>query len=209
MPDDTHDRRRNGFAVSRNLTPRLVSVAGLSPLGHETRVHLPAQIRKLARSLEEWGFVLPIVIDTRGQVVDGWALVLAARKLRLPEIPAVTISDLSGPRLRALRLALNRLSEDSKWDPPALALEFGEILELDHEFDLSVTGFDMGEIDVLIDGDGGTGDDEADALPDVDLANPPTTEAGDLWLLGQHRVLCADATRPQSSTGSWTGIERK
>jgi DNA modification methylase len=95
-------------------------------------------------------------------------------------------------------LALNRLGEDAHWDPRELALELGEIVNLDSGFDLSLAGFEMGEIDVLLNGDEETGDDEADALPDVDPAMPPITRSGDLWLLDRHRVLCADATDTQS-----------
>src|SRR5580693_2436895 len=108
--------RGNGFAVSRNLNPNLVGVETLKPLGRETRKHPPAQIRKLQASIEQFGFVLPIVTDVAGRVIAGWGLALAAKKLGLPEVPAVTITDLDELKLRMLRLALNRLSEDSRWD---------------------------------------------------------------------------------------------
>ena len=99
--------RANGYAVSRDLAPKLVAVATLKPLGHETRKHPAYQIRKLAQSLEEFGFVLPILVNRENCVVHGWGLVLAARKLELPEIPAISVSDLSEAKLRLLRLALN------------------------------------------------------------------------------------------------------
>jgi DNA modification methylase len=116
--------RRNGYVVSRNLSAHLVPVETLKPLGRGSRKHPPSQIRKLAESLEQFGFVLPIIIDTADRVVAGWGLVLAARRLKLSEIPAVTIVDLDEARLRSLRLALNRLGEDSSWDPVALRLKY-------------------------------------------------------------------------------------
>jgi hypothetical protein len=95
----------------------------LTALGEETRGHPPAQIRKICRSLRAFGFVYPILADDNDRVIGGWALILAARELRLNEVPVVTITGLSEPRARMLRLALNRLAEDSHWDRGALRRE--------------------------------------------------------------------------------------
>src|ERR1700678_3563111 len=132
----------NGFSVSRDLNPKLADVASLKPLGRQTRKHPPAQIRKLHSSIDQFGFVLPIVIDTENRVVAGWGLVLAARKMGLLQVPAVVISDLDEAKLRLLRLALNRLGEESSWDADALKLEFCEVLEISGEIDLRVSGFE-------------------------------------------------------------------
>lgn len=183
-------RRGNGFAISRDLTPRRVSLAGLKPLGRATRKHAPQQVRKLAASLKRFGFVLPIVTDASDRVVGGWGLVLAARQLRLSEVPAVSVSDLSDADLRMLRLALNRITEDAAWDREALALEFSDILELAPEVELELSGFEVGEIDTLLDRRGA---DEEDDLPQVEEDRLPVTQPGDLWILGEHRLLCADA----------------
>jgi DNA modification methylase len=189
------ERHGNGYALSRDLNPRLVSIADCKALGRETRRHPPGQVRKLAASLDRFGFVLPILIDPDRRVVAGWGLVLAARQLGLTEVPAVTLTELSEAELRTLRLALNRLSEDSAWDEKELTLEFSEILELSPQTDLEVSGFEMGEIDILL-GDGGAG--EEDALPLIDAFAPPVTRPGDLWICGQHRVFCGDALRSES-----------
>jgi ParB/Sulfiredoxin domain len=187
--------RGNGYALARDLSPKLVPVAGLMPLGRETRKHPPQQVRKLAASLDRFGFVLPILIDPEQRVAAGWGLVLAARQLGLPEVPAVTLTDLSEAELRALRLALNRITEDSAWDTAALSIELSEILELAPDIGLELSGFEMGEIDALLD-DGGI--DEEDELPQVDAGAAPVTHLGDLWVLGEHRVLCADALEAES-----------
>src|SRR5438067_897365 len=121
----------NGFALSRDLKPSLVALSDCQPLGREVRRHPPAQVRKLARSLDQFGFVYPILIDAQTCVVGGWGLVLAARQLGLSEVPAVRLADLPESRLRALRLALNRITDEAVWDGEALKLEFAEILELD------------------------------------------------------------------------------
>jgi hypothetical protein len=188
-------RRGNGYALSRDLTPRLVRIAGLTPLGRETHKHPPRQLRKLAGSLERFGFVLPILTDSEGRVVAGWALALAAKQLGLTEVPAISLTDLSEAELRALRLALNRITEDSVWDPKALALEFSDILELAPQLDLELSGFEMGEIDNLLDGDGV---DQEDELPPIETTLPPVTRAGDLWILDKHRLFCGDALQAES-----------
>ncbi len=143
----------------------MVPVAGCKPLGRETRKHPPQQVRKLAASLSRFGFVLPILIDAGGRVVAGWGLVLAARQLGLSEVPAVSLTDLSDADLRVLRLALNRMTDDAAWDREALRLEFSDLLELEPQIDLEVSGFEMGEIDVLLDGHGL---DQEDDLPPID-----------------------------------------
>ena len=186
---------REWLCLSRNLNPNLVRIETLKPLGRETRKHPPAQIRKLQASIEQFGFVLPIVIDATSRVIAGWGLAVAAKKLGLPEVPAVTITDLDEAKLRMLRLALNRLSEDSRWDLEALRLEFSDIMEIGGEIDLRISGFEMGEIDVAFEA---SGSDEEDDLPALNETATPVTKPGDLWLLGEHRLLCANALMSES-----------
>src|SRR5260370_9070757 len=94
----------NGFAVSRNLNPNLVRVESLKPLGRETRKHPPSQIRKLQASIEQFGFVLPVVIDVDSRVIAGWGLAVAPKRLALTEVPPLTLPDLDPAQLRMLRL---------------------------------------------------------------------------------------------------------
>ena len=150
----SHSAHGNGYVLSRDLTPQLVPIASCKPLGRESRKHPPQQVRKLAASLDRFGFVLPILIDPERRVIAGWGLVLAARQLGLDEVPAVSLTDLPEAELRVLRLALNRITDDAAWDTETLALEFSELLELAPEIDLEVSGFEMGEIDILLDGSG-------------------------------------------------------
>jgi hypothetical protein len=91
----------NGYAISRDLSPKLVDIEALKPLGRQTRKHPAAQVRKLAASLQEFGFVLPVITDPTGRVVGGWGLVLGAKRLGLREVPAVTITDKRRPRPRS------------------------------------------------------------------------------------------------------------
>jgi 16S rRNA G966 N2-methylase RsmD len=152
-------------------------------------------LAKLASSLERFGFVLPILIDADSRVVAGWGLVLAARRLGLVEVPAVTLTDLTEAELRALRLALNRIADDAAWDPEALSLEFADLIQIEPEIELQITGFEAGEIDALL---GGSGIDQEDELPEVEDDLTTVTEPGDLWILGEHRIYCGDALNPDS-----------
>jgi DNA modification methylase len=185
----------NGYAVSRDLTPVLVCTEKLKPLGRETRRHPRRQLDKLAASLDEFGFVLPIIIDADSRVVAGWGLVLAARQLGLPQVPAVTVTDLDEAKLRLLRLALNRLGEDSSWDDESLRLEFSDILSLDTNIDLQISGFEMGEIDIRL---RASPDDEEDEIPRIDQRSPAITKPGDIWVLDQHRLACGDALQAEN-----------
>src|SRR5260370_28657043 len=120
----------NGVAVSRNLDPNLVRVESLKPLGRETRKHPPSQIRKLQASIEQFGFVLPVVIDVDSRVIAGWGLAVAAKRLGLTEVPAVTIADLDDAKLRMLRLAPKRPGAGPGWGRDALEVEFPHTLQI-------------------------------------------------------------------------------
>ena len=184
----------NGCPIARDLSPQLISTNTLKALGRETRKHPASQVQKLARNIERFGFVLPVVIDEQLRVIAGWGLVLAAQRLELPEVPAVTINNLCEAELRALRLSLNRLGEDSDWNQQELVLEFSEILELDADFELELSGFEMGETDLLLAGD----IDDEDVLPVSDDGSAVVSQPGDAWQMGDHRIVCADALKSES-----------
>ena len=160
----------NKSPLRHDLTVRSVRLDTLKPLGRETRRHSPQQIRKIVKSLAAFGVVLPIVIDADSRVVAGGALVQAAKVLELQELPAIFVTDLSEPELRALRLALNRTPEDASWDRNELSLELTEIIQQAPEFEIETTGFATGEIDTLV---VSTGFDEEDEVPSPKLDRAP------------------------------------
>ena len=181
----------NGFAVSRDLSPKLVNLDSLKPLGRQTRKHPPAQIRKLQSSIEQFGFVLPIVIDAEGRVVAGWGWSWPREKSG--PAPSSRGGHQTISTKRSFGCCGSRstaLAKSSSWDFDALTLEFSDILEIDLDADLQISGFEMGEIDVAFARAAG---DEEDELPALDETAPPITKLGDLWLLGEHRLLCGDA----------------
>jgi ParB-like nuclease domain len=158
------------------------------------RQHSQRQINQIADSIREFGFIAPVVVDHAAQVVIGHARVLAAKKLDMPQIPVVEIRHLSKAQVKALRIADNRLAQNAHWDERLLAEGFLELKELDIEFDLSITGFSLPEIDLTLQvlDDTKTGlseDEELDATTGV-----PVCKTGDVWQLGDHRLHCGDAT---------------
>jgi DNA modification methylase len=156
------------------------------------RQHSQRQVNQLADSIREFGFVMPVVVDGGGQVVIGHGRVLAAKKLSMPRIPVVEIRHLSAAQLKALRIADNKLAQNAHWDERLLGESLLELKELDRDFDLSITGFSLPEIDLAIQKLS-----EA-AVKDDDFASSETgvqvCQVGDIWELGGHHVHCGDAT---------------
>ncbi|MCH7604048.1 MAG: DNA methylase N-4, partial [Planctomycetes bacterium] len=120
----------------------------------------------------------------------------AAKLLGIEEVPTIRLEDLSATVIRAYVIADNKLAENAGWDRELLAIEFQGLLELDLDFDVTITGFEMPEIDILI-GELDT-DEEADAADEVPEVNdgPPVTRPGDIWRIGKHRLICGDALDP-------------
>lgn len=168
------------------------AVADLVLDSRNPRQHPQRQVNQLADSIREFGFVMPVVVDGQGQVVIGHGRVLAAKKLRMPRIPVVQIRHLSKAQLKALRIADNKLAQNAHWDERLLGESFLELQELDLEFDLSITGFSLPEIDLTLQNfdeiKTEETDDEVDAATGV-----PVCRAGDVWQLGDHLLYCGDA----------------
>ena len=174
------------------------SILALQPDAHNPRTHSKRQIRRIADSIRTFGFTNPILVDERGQVMAGHARLEAAKRLGLSQVPTICIGDLSAAQKRAYLIADNRLAELSGWDEELLAIELQTLTTIDLDFDIEITGFETAEIDTLIAGLNGAGnEDEADRLPAID-DTPAITRPGDLWRLGRHRLLCADAARTSS-----------
>ena len=181
-----------------NLTIFYQSPATLQPRATNPRTHSKKQLRQIANSIEQFGFTNPILIDGNDGVIAGHGRLDAAKLLGLEQVPTVRIDDLSEDEIRAYIIADNKLAENAGWDRDLLAIELQGLIELDIEFDVSITGFEAPEIDILIrELEISEKDDPADEVPEVE-DGPAVTRPGDLWLIGKHRLLCADATDPAS-----------
>jgi DNA modification methylase len=167
------------------------------------RIHSPRQIRQIARSMETFGFVVPVLVDAELNVIAGHGRILACRLLAWTEVPTICLGHLSEAQAKAFAIADNRLTENSVWDDHQLAQQLKELSELKLDFSLEVTGFDMGEIDLRIESldlDGDQGVDSADVLDEIPTGLA-VSRPGDLFLLGdKHRVSCGSALEQNSYT---------
>jgi len=146
-------------------------------------------VDRVASAIREFGFRVPIVAKSDGTVVDGHLRLKAAAKLGLTEVPVILADDLTDAQIKAFRLSVNKVSEFAEWDIDLLKLEFEDLDAAG--FDLTLTGFDLGEIAALtLDATEGLTD--PDAVPDAPAV--PVTVLGDVWLLGRHRLMCGDST---------------
>ena len=164
----------------------------LKPYARNAKTHGADQVAKIAGSMAQFGWTVPVLVAGDGEVIAGHGRILAATQLGLTEAPVIVLDHLTEAQRRAYRIADNKLTELGAWDEALLAGELQELLAED--FDLSVVGFSDAELDELLAGDGdedGTRDGE-DEVPETPV--DPVSRPGDLWLLGPHRLLCGDAT---------------
>jgi ParB-like chromosome segregation protein Spo0J len=165
----------------------------LIPYARNARTHSDAQVAEIAGSIREFGFTNPVLVGEDGTLIAGHGRILAARKLGLTEVPAIMLTRLTATQRRALTLADTRIALNAGWDRDLLALEIGDLQEAG--FDPGLTGFSGDEIaDLLhpVDGSEGREDETPDEIPDP--VADPVVQSGDLWLLGEHRMLCGDST---------------
>ena len=175
-------------------------LARLQPYARNAKQHGADQVAKIAASMAEFGWTVPCLVSEDGELIAGHGRVLAATQLGLLEAPVIVLGHLTEAQRRAYRIADNRLAE-SPWDEALLSAELNDLLAED--FDLSLVGFSDGELDKLLayvaedDGEeGGAGG----SVPPVTIPEPPRNPASrtrDLWILGEHRLLCGDSTNPE------------
>jgi DNA modification methylase len=188
--------RRAVSSLVRNLTIENVLIERLKPSPLNARTHSPRQIDQIANSIRKLSFTNPILVDNAFNVIVGHGRLMAAVQLRMKRVPVIRIAHLSDAQKRALQLADNKIAENAGWDLVLLAQELQYLSTLDLDFDLTLTGFDVPEIDLLIqNADIGGSKDGGDEIPPIEQSVPTTARIGDLWILGEHRLLCADATR--------------
>jgi ParB-like nuclease domain len=173
------------------------------------RTHSARQIRQIARSIEAFGFNVPILVDGAGRVVAGHGRVAACQQLGWTEVPTIALEHLSEAQAKAFMIADNRLTENSTWDDPLLAEQLKELSAMELDFDLQTIGFDTAEIDMRIDIESldsqcDQQDDPADLIDDKP-AGQPVSRPGDLFTLGKHRVYCGSALNQASYTALMRG----
>jgi DNA modification methylase len=163
------------------------------------RTHSKHQIRQIGNSISQFGFTNPVLVDNKNTIIAGHGRVAAARLLGIDQVPTIRLEALTEDQIRAYVIADNRLAEMAGWDKSILAIELQHLVNLDSHLslDAAVTGFEIPEIDVLLEEAKETKPDTEDIL-EIDEAALPITQTGDLWQLGKHRVLCANSLEPGS-----------
>lgn len=184
-----HDNLRLGDITYR-------PIAELRSYRRKLKAHTEDTILALLASLQAFGMVMPLPIDRDGVLIDGEALLEAARRFGMTSVPTVMLDHLSPHQVQLLRLALKKLAMRSDWNRAELKLELAELLVVDDEITLDVTGFSMVEVDGII--SDASEVEPPEALPEAVLADQPVAQLGDLWQLGRHRVLCGSSLEEAS-----------
>ena len=173
-------------------------LARLKPYARNAKTHDADQVAKIAASMAEFGWTVPVLVAADGELIAGHGRILAAAQLGLSEAPVIVLGHLTEAQRRAYRIADNKLTELGTWDEALLSAELNDLLAED--FDLSLVGFSDGELDKLLafvpEGEGQEGG-AGGSVPPVTIPEPPRNPAsrtGDLWILGDHRLLCGDST---------------
>jgi DNA modification methylase len=187
-------------AYLRDLVVREVLITDLLPMNRRARKHRKKQIEQIARSIQTFGFTNPVLIDGNNRVIAGFGRVLAAETLGMTWVPTICLSGMSEAQLRAYAIADNKIAENAEWDVEVLAIEFQYISDLD--IDLTITGFATPEIDLII-GEAAL-DEPEPPIPPLEVG-VPVSGVSDLWHLGRHRLICGDATKPETYAALMAG----
>ncbi|MBW0145782.1 site-specific DNA-methyltransferase [Sphingomicrobium clamense] len=184
--------------LQSNLEVQMRSVSTIKPARRNARTHSKSQISQIARSIERFGFTNPVLLGDDDVIVAGHGRVEAARLLCIGDVPCLYLHGMSEADRRAYMLADNKLALKAGWDMEILALELGELQELDFEMDL--TGFDLPEIDaILCEADAASTEtvDASDDCPELPADKDVVSRLGDTWKLGRHMLVCGDAKDPE------------
>tara|TARA_R110000868_G_scaffold410518_2_gene698945 strand:- start:5508 stop:6764 length:1257 start_codon:yes stop_codon:yes gene_type:complete len=177
-------------------------VTSLTPTARNARTHSPAQIAQIGRSIREFGWTNPILIDEDRVIIAGHGRLEAARSVGMADVPTITLSGLTDAQKRALVIADNKLALNAGWDDDLLRLELDDLKGLD--FDVSLIGFSDLELDAIL-ADKTSGLTDPDDAPDVQAE--AVTQLGDVWLLGRHRIVCGDSTDADVVAKALAGVK--
>jgi len=175
------------------LSVNYVSTDDLIPYAMNSRTHSDTQVDQVAASITEFGFTNPILVDDFNVIIAGHGRLMAAKKLGMDKVPTITLGNLTEAQRKAYVIADNKLALNAGWDDQALQAELERLKELD--FDLELTGFDADELAKLLEPEQVEGLTDEDDVPDV--PENPVSREGDIWVCGNHKIICGDSTNPQ------------
>lgn len=180
-----------------DLTVVYTPLDTLTEYPNNPRQHDTKQLIKIQNSIEKFGFINPILVDEHNEIIAGHARLAAARLAHLPQVPVIHLEHLSTAQKKAYRIADNKLAELGTWSIENLQLEFQELEKLDLDFSLGITGFDMGDIDLILEGKEAKADPKANNIPFIP-DNEVVTREGDIWILGEHRIICGNSLQKET-----------
>jgi ParB-like nuclease family protein len=179
-----------------DLSIEHVSIESLRANPLNARTHSKRQVRQIAASLREFGFVNPILADKNGNIIAGHGRFAAAKLVGMTRLPVLRIEHLSPDQVRAYIIADNRLAELAGWDKSILAVELQHFMTDDVNLDVTVMGFELPEIDLILEGE--AADRDKDDSINAGENEPRVSRLGDVWRLGHHAIVCANALEPAS-----------
>ena len=208
--------------LEKKKTLEYIRIDDIKQYERNTRTHSPAQIEQLSRAITEFGFTNPVLIDEKNELIAGHGRCAAARLLGLLEVPAIRLAGLTQAQKKALRIADNQLALNAGWDDEMLGRELAAIEA--EGFDLALTGFDLDEIEALldlattpeatpiesdeeVDYDDISNSDDDEILGLQEPPEKPMTRLGDVWKLGEHRLLCGSSTSEADVAKLLDGVE--
>lgn len=196
-----------GSPSSPALRVQQVPIGILRPDPKNPRTHSRRQIRQLAATIRKFGFINPVIVDSDRMILAGHGRVEAARLVGLTDVPIIQLEHLTATQRRAYLIADNRIAEQAGWDRELLAIELGELMDLlpAERLDISLTGFETAEIDLLLSDMASLPQAPEDMLPTLPTPNKAVTQCGDLWIFGKHRLLCGDARQARDFTRLMNG----
>jgi DNA modification methylase len=168
-------------------------IQNLVPYARNARTHSKRQIRQIADSIRTFGFLNPVLVNRSRMIIAGHGRVDAAKLLGMKSVPTICLENLTEDEIRAYILADNRLAEKAGWDNSILAIELQHLTSVDLAFDVSITGFEVAEIDLILEQAAAEEQKEEEEEPVEINSGPAVTKVGDIWLLGDHRLICGDA----------------
>jgi ParB-like chromosome segregation protein Spo0J len=170
------------------------AVSALIPYARNARTHSPEQVAQIAASIREWGWTVPVLIDDAGSIIAGHGRIMAASQLGLAEVPVMVAIGWTEAQKRAYVLADNKLAMNAGWDMDLLKIEVSDLSA--EGFAIDLIGFSESELTGLLAEDPGPGLTDPDAAPEVQDIS--LSALGDIWLLGNHRLMCGDSTSIES-----------
>jgi ParB-like nuclease family protein/DNA methylase len=205
-------RRRMDQSVGE-VTPLSIvyrNIDELTPLPNNARKHSKKQIKQIANSIEAFGFCVPFLIDGNLRLIAGHGRLAACQVLGIRQVPTIRLEHLDESQMRAFTIAENRIAENATWNRPILAEHMKALSEINLDFNLETTGFEMKEIDLMVAGltpSAVDRDHSDEVLANAEIRNP-VSRSGDLWRLGDHCLVCGDPSEARNYSSLLTSATR-